>query len=113
MIWVVLVAVYILWNLLAYMEIGNDSFLLDCAYWIGERAFVLVTFILLVRYLQQSRYKKYVWVAKTLAIFAALKLLYVILVVAGVLQINQLWHLMALIFLTIIGYSARKWERLQ
>lgn len=111
-LWLIICAIYVSWNLAGYLEAGlfKTSRLADCAYWLHERVFVLVFFLFLVRYLKNTLYKKYVWLAKTFLVIASLKLIYVIIVLIGWFRINEHWQIMGFIFIIILGYILSKWE---
>lgn len=81
----------------------------DYSYWIGERVFVLTAFVVLHFYVE----KTYKWVIKTLIGVATWKLVYLLAVIFGVIQKNDLASLMGILFILAVAVIIVKWERLQ
>lgn len=114
-LWFLTVLVYIAWNLTGYLEAGlfKDSFLADCAYWTFERIFVVVSFWTLHQYVRTTKWHRYLWLIKTMICIAVLKLIYAILVMTGVLRLNEHWIIMGYFFVIALGYIIVRWERSQ
>lgn len=110
--WSLLVCVYAIWNVIAYCSrsvFGWNRLWYDYSYWIGERLFVVTAFITLLFYVE----KKYKWVIRTLIGVATWKLVYLLMVIAGVIRANDYASLMGILFILVVAVIIVKWEKLQ
>ena len=104
-------AVYILWNICSYaMKFQGVSVkTYDYIYWTFERVFVLVTFLMLISYVQ----KNYKWVIRAMILVASFKLVYILLVITNIIVANTFWSLMGVLFMIVLGYVTIRWEKQQ
>lgn len=110
--WSILICIYVIWNVVAYCSMniwGWNRQWYDYGYWIGERLFVVTVFTTLLFYVE----KKYKWVIKTLIGVAIWKLVYLLAVIFGVIQKNDLASLMGIGFILVVAVIIVKWEKLQ
>jgi hypothetical protein len=113
--WLVLVTLYIVWNLCAYLDrtLLKDRMLVDIVYWLNERVFVIVVWLFIYQQLKGSVWKRYAWIAKTFIWVATAKLIYLGLILIKWIKPNDGWALMGIGFIIVIGYILTKWERSQ
>lgn len=115
--WVLLTLSYVVWNVGMYLDknlFGADQRSIDIFYWTNERIFVLLSWIFIYQTLNKSEgWKKYKWVAKVFIPIAALKLTYLLAIIIGWLNPNDLASVLGFIVITALGYIIQRWEKLR